>query len=108
MDMTGRFDRHMPLFGQAGQDKIARTRVTVVGIGGLGGQVVQQLARLGVRNINVVDDEELSESNRNRYVTARHSDSVPGTRKVDLAERLAKEIDPSIHVEKVFASLMSS
>jgi hypothetical protein len=107
MDMTGRFERQLGVFGQEGQDKIAAARIVVVGVGGLGSHVVQQLALLGNQHITVIDAEELADSNRNRYVTARFDDSVPGTRKVDIAERLAKSIDPSIHVEKIYDSVVS-
>ena len=79
----------------------------MVGVGGLGTHVVQQLALLGVRHVSVIDSEQLAETNRNRYVTARCDDPIPGTRKVDIAERLMKEIDPSIHVDKVADSLVS-
>jgi ThiF family len=49
----------------------------------------------------------LDETNRNRYVTARASDVVPGTPKVDIAERLVRDIDPSIQVDKIYDSLVS-
>lgn len=107
MDMTGRFDRHMPLFGEEGQRKIGATRAAVVGAGGLGSHVVHQLVLLGVRRLVVIDSEELAETNRNRYVTARFDDPIPGTRKVDIAERLAKAIDPSVQVDKVADSFVS-
>ncbi len=105
--MTGRFDRHMPLFGEEGQKKIAAAHVVIVGTGGLGSHVVQQLSLLGSRHLTVIDAEELADTNRNRYVTARFDDPIPGTRKVDIAERLAHSIDPSIRMEKVFDSFVS-
>lgn len=98
----------MPLFGEEGQKKIGATRVAVVGAGGLGSHVVQQLALLGVRHLATIDSEELAERNRNRYVTARFDDPIPGTLKVDIAERLAKSIDPSIRVDKVPDSFVSN
>jgi molybdopterin/thiamine biosynthesis adenylyltransferase len=96
-----RFSRSELLFGREGQEKIQCATVAVVGVGGLGTHVVQQLALLGVGRLHLVDHEELSDSNRNRYVGARHDDPVPGLLKVDLGERLAHEIDPSITVQKV-------
>ena len=50
--------------------------------------------------------EMLDETNRNRYVTARGPDAIPGTPKVDIAERLVRDIDPSIQVEKIYDSLV--
>lgn len=104
---TERFNRHMPLFGEEGQKRIAAARVAVVGIGGLGTHVVPQLALLGVGRLSLIDPQELAETDRNRYVTARHDDPIPGSLKVDLAERTVKAIDPDIHVEKIPESLVS-
>ena len=102
-----RFDRQMALFGEEGQKKIGASRVAVVGVGGLGTHVVQQLALLGVGGLVLIDSEELDPTNGNRYVTMRHDDSCPGTPKVDLGERSVKLIDPGIHVDKVQDSLVS-
>jgi molybdopterin-synthase adenylyltransferase len=105
--MTGRFDRQIALFGEEGQAKIAATRVAVVGAGGLGTHVVQQLALLGIRRFDVIDSEELADTNRNRYVTARFDDPVPGTLKVDIAERLIRAVDPEAQVATIPDSLVS-
>jgi molybdopterin/thiamine biosynthesis adenylyltransferase len=105
--MDNRFDRHMPLFGAAGQRKIRETRVTVVGAGGLGSHVVQQLAFLGVRDFALVEPDELDETNRNRLIGARHDDQVPGTRKVGIAERLIRSIEPDARIRTVPASLVT-
>ena len=104
---TDRFNRQMPLFGKEGQQKLSACRVTVVGVGGLGTPVTQQLALLGVGTLNLIDSEELADTDRNRYVGAWHDDPVPGTRKVDIGERLGHRIDPSIQVTKVHDSLVS-
>ncbi len=105
--MKERFDRQMRFFGEEGQQQLATTRVAVIGIGGLGTHVVQQLALLGVGEITLNDSEELAETNRNRYIGVRHDDLIPGTRKVDIGERIIKEIDPAISVRKVHDSLIS-
>lgn len=102
-----RFNRHMPLFGEQGQKKLAAARVAVVGIGGLGTHVVQQLALLGVGHIALLDPQELAATDRNRSVTARHDDAIPGTLKVDIGERTVNAIDPEIHVDKFPNSLIS-
>jgi ThiF family protein len=106
--MSGdRFDRQVRFFGRDGQAKLRAARVAVVGVGGLGTHVVQQLALLGVGELSLIDSEELAESNRNRYVGARHDDRIPGTPKVLIGERLTKEIDPTIQVVKIPESLVS-
>ena len=102
-----RFDRQMALFGQEGQTKIGASSVAVVGLGGLGTHVVQQLALLGVGSLALIDSEDLDPTNRNRYVTARHDDPCPSTPKVDIAERTVSLIDPGIRVDKVQDSLVN-
>lgn len=103
-----RFDRQVMFFGREGQGRLGAARVAVAGVGGLGSHVVQQLALLGVGAIVPIDAQELDLTNRNRLVGAREEDPIPGTRKVDIAERTAKAMDSSIVVDKVFDSLVSA
>lgn len=97
----------MRLFGKDGQQKLAACNAVVVGIGGLGTHVVQQLALLGVGRLTLIDSEELDETNRNRYVGARYDDPIPGTPKVSIGERIVREINPEIHIVTIFDSLVS-
>ena len=101
-----RFDRQVRFFGREGQERLAAARVATVGVGGLGSHVVQQLAFLGVHAIVLIDAKELGLENRNRLVGVHEDDPIPGTRKVDIAERTAKAIDSSICVNKVFDSFV--
>ena len=93
-----RFDRNILFFGKKGQERLSAANVAVVGIGGLGSHVVQQLALLGVGRLILIDSEELDDTNRNRYIGARHDDPVPGTPKVAIGQRLAHEINPEFNV----------
>jgi tRNA A37 threonylcarbamoyladenosine dehydratase len=106
MDET-RFDRSVRFFGHAGQARLRSTRVAVVGVGGIGTQVVQRLALLGLAEIIAIDPEELDESNRNRYIGVRNDDPIPGTRKVDIADRLISSIALDTTVRKIPHSLLS-
>src|SRR5687767_4964072 len=101
------FDRQVRLFGQDGQDRIQRAKVAVVGVGGLGTLVVQQLALLGVKSFVLIDPQELDPTNLNRYVGARFDDPIPGTLKVDVGERIIRSIDPGAKIEKVAEQLQS-
>lgn len=103
-----RTDRNIRFFGKEGQDRLRAAKVAVVGAGGLGSHVCQQLAYLGVGEIRPIDYEELDATNLNRYVTAHADDPVPGSRKVDLCERLIKRVDPTIVVRKIHAPLRSA
>ena len=95
-----RFQRQIAFFGVEGQTKLQDMVVGIVGVGGIGSHVVQQLALLGVRSMVVIDDDELSESNTNRLIGFMFADK-PGTPKVDIAERTARQIDQSIAVLKI-------
>lgn len=95
-DVSARYDRSIKLFGAAGQRKLRQTVVAVVGVGGLGSAMVQQLALLGVGSIALIDSEELDETNRNRFIGARADDPVPGSFKVDIARRIVQEINPDV------------
>ena len=102
-----RYDRNVRFFGRSGQDALGAAIVAVVGVGGLGTHVVQQLSLLGVGKLVLIDSEEVDETNSNRYVGLRHDDPVPGTLKVDLGDRLAGEINPEVEVVCVADSLRS-
>src|SRR5438309_802127 len=105
--MTERFERQMQFFGSEGQARLRGARVAIVGIGGLGTHVAQQLSLLGVGAMVLIDAEQLAVTNRNRYVGAWHDDPIPGSWKVDLGERLVKLIDPNITVTKVRDSFVT-
>lgn len=97
-DLPARYDRNICLFGEEGQRKLRRTKVALMGVGGLGSPLAQHMALLGVGQASLVDDEELDETNRNRFVGARHDDPVPGSAKVELAARHIREINPDVAV----------
>jgi len=85
-----RYSRHLliPEVGLAGQEKLARARVLVIGAGGLGVPVLQYLAAAGVGRIGIVDDDTVDITNLQRQVIYATSDV--GRRKVDVvAERIA-------------------
>ena len=105
--ISERYDRSIRFFGKEGQDRLAAAKVAVVGIGGLGTHVVQQLALLGVGQLVLIDSEELDHTNFNRYIGAYYDDPVPGTMKVNIGERLVKQINPQIEVTKIPRSLVS-
>ena len=104
---NNRYDRNIRFFGQEGQDRLAGTTVAVVGIGGLGIHVVQQLALLGVGQLFLIDHEELEATNRNRYVGVRYDDPVPGTLKVNIGARIVCEANPDVGVVRIPQELRS-
>lgn len=102
-----RVDRNIRFFGKAGQERLRAATVAIVGCGGVGTHVAQQLALLGVGGMNLIDKEEADDTNRNRYVGLCHDDPVPGTLKVVTAARMIRLIDPSIRVQQVPKNLLS-
>ncbi len=101
-----RLDRNIRFFGKEGQRKISSLIVVIVGIGGLGTHVLQQLALLNVKILILIDNEAIDKTNSNRYVTIHHTDP-PGTLKVDIGKRLIKKINPAIEVVTIPKSLIS-
>src|SRR5882724_3366051 len=63
-----RFERSIRFFGLEGQKELSRTRCAVVGVGGVGMHVIQQLTLFGVGGINPIDSEELAITDKNRNV----------------------------------------
>lgn len=95
-----RFGRQELLFGEVGQKVIRQTRVAIVGVGGIGTQLVQNLVFLGVRQFVLIEPGKVKRSSQNRYIGMRHSDPV-GTLKLDIAERLIRDVDPEAQVKRV-------
>jgi adenylyltransferase/sulfurtransferase len=71
-----RYSRHLlvPEVGLAGQEKLARARVLVVGAGGLGSPVLQYLAAAGIGRIGIVDDDDVDLTNLQRQVIFTEAD----------------------------------
>lgn len=105
--MQDKFERQTRFFGEEGQRRIQATKVSIVGVGGLGCHVVQQLTLLGVGQLTLVDSEELAETDRNRNVCARFDDPIPGTKEVEIASRLAKSINPNVELSLIHNTLVS-
>ncbi|MBO4572891.1 MAG: tRNA threonylcarbamoyladenosine dehydratase [Clostridia bacterium] len=90
------FSRTELLLGAAAMKKLQNSRVIVFGVGGVGGYVVEALARSGVGAIDVVDNDVISVSNVNRQIIATTRNV--GEKKVDVISRRIKEIDPNCKV----------
>ncbi len=97
MDAEQRYSRHVGLFGVEGQRRIGATNVAVVGLGGLGSHVVQQLAYLGVGAFLLIDGDSVEASNLNRLIGATEEDI--GAPKAKVARRQVEAIQPRAKVE---------
>lgn len=95
-----RYARHivLPEVGGAGQQKLKRARVLVIGAGGLGAPLLQYLAAAGVGTLGIVDDDTVSLSNLQRQVI--HDTGAVGTSKLDSASVALRRINPHTTVER--------
>jgi len=90
------YSRTELLFGEGSSEKLGSARVAVFGIGGVGGAVVEALARCGIGNLYLCDSDCVSESNINRQIIALHS--TVGKKKTEVAKERIADIDPDIKV----------
>lgn len=97
-DQMSRYSRHLliPEVGEAGQLKLMRSRVLLVGAGGLGSPAAVYLAASGVGTIGLVDNDVVDESNLQRQIL--HWTSSVGIPKTDSARRTLFEINPGVKV----------
>jgi molybdopterin/thiamine biosynthesis adenylyltransferase len=100
-DGEERFDRQVRLFGARGQEILRSMHVGVIGAGGGGSILVEQLAHLGVGGITVVDFDIVKTLNLSRIVGATAEDARIGTKKIEVARRLVAGIDPRIEVTAI-------
>ena len=97
--MDDRFIRFSALIGEEAFRRIQGSRVIVFGAGGVGGYVIEALARAGVGGITVVDGDRVEKSNFNRQILA--TESSLGRFKADAAAERVLEINPGCRVEAV-------
>lgn len=96
--MLNQFSRTQLLFGSEGMERLYRARVAVFGIGGVGGYTVEALARSGVGELDLIDDDRVCLTNVNRQIFATRK--TVGQYKVDVAEQRILEINPKAVVHK--------
>ncbi len=117
------FDRHVRLFGDAGQHILGGLKVGIIGLGGGGSLVNEWLARLGVGHIVAVDFDKVAPSNLPRIVGATRRDAAASLTthpnrwlqrlgqwlaqyKVDVARRVARQANPAIRYDAIIGNLL--
>ncbi|MBI4167597.1 MAG: ThiF family adenylyltransferase [Candidatus Aenigmarchaeota archaeon] len=103
-----RYSRQILAFGQEGQNKIESANVAVVGLGGIGSQIVQALAHLGVGSFVLIDDDFVDISNLNRLIGATSQDAEEKTLKTVVSERQIRNINPKAKVQPILKNLRSA
>ena len=95
--MLEQFLRTEMLLGSEALTRLQSARVAVFGLGGVGGYVVEALARSGVGSLDLIDSDTVSISNLNRQILATHS--TVGMLKVDAARQRVLDINPACNVK---------
>jgi molybdopterin/thiamine biosynthesis adenylyltransferase len=92
--LPSRYQRNRQAISITNQLTLFRSRVAILGCGGLGGYVIEELARLGVGTLTAIDPDVFEEHNLNRQVLS--SPNSVGHRKVELAAARVAEINPAV------------
>jgi len=95
--MHNRYIRNIPALSEEDSAVLQKKTVAVIGCGGLGGYLIEFLARLGVGAIRCVDGDVFEESNLNRQLFS--TVSTMGERKAEAAAARVRDINPQIQVE---------
>ena len=94
--MLNQFSRTQLVFGEEAMQRLAGARVAVFGIGGVGGYTVEALARSGVGQLDLIDDDKVCITNVNRQLLATLK--TVGQYKVDVAKERVADINPKCRV----------
>jgi len=94
--LPARYQRNRKTITTALQRKLFQSKVAVIGCGGLGGYIIEELARLGVGTIKAIDPDVFEEHNLNRQILCKVSDL--GKPKAKVAGTRVKAINPAIKI----------
>jgi tRNA threonylcarbamoyladenosine dehydratase len=100
--MLNQFSRSQLLFGKEAMEKLAKSRVAIFGIGGVGGNAVEALVRSGVQTFDIFDDDRICLTNLNRQIIATRK--TIGKYKVDVMKERILDINPKciVNTHKTF------
>lgn len=101
MNTAIRYNRQiiLPEIGEAGQYKLSKAKVLVIGAGGLGASILPYLAAAGVGEIGIVDDDVIEISNLHRQVI--YKSSAVGKYKAEEAKLMIAELNPLVKVKAI-------
>ena len=99
MRLEGRYARNRKTLSDEDQLKLSRSCVAIVGCGGLGGYIAEELARIGVGRLVLIDGDHLEVSNLNRQIMATELNM--GQWKVDAARDRLQIVNSEVQVEVI-------
>ncbi len=97
--LPARYQRNRNMLSTADQLQLFRSRIAVIGCGGLGGYIIEELARLGVGRIVAIDPDVFEEHNLNRQLLS--SPRLLGQSKVKAAVERVNEINPAVRITPI-------
>ncbi len=103
MNLKDRYSRNMTALSEEECAKLAGSKVAIVGCGGLGGLVIEALARIGVGHLRVIDGDVFEASNLNRQLLC--TEDALGREKAVVASERVKAINSTVEVETIVAML---
>jgi molybdopterin/thiamine biosynthesis adenylyltransferase len=95
--LPARYQRNRAMLSIQQQLSLLRSKVAVFGCGGLGGYIIEELARLGVGRITVVDPDVFEEHNLNRQLLC--TQELLGSKKVDAAAQRVAAVNPAVRIQ---------
>ena len=101
--LPARYQRNLGTIGWDGQRRLLASTVAVVGAGGLGGYVVEGLARAGVGGLIVVDGDVFEEHNLNRQLLC--TEALLGRSKAEVAAERVRQVNGAVEVRPIVAML---
>lgn len=118
-DLSDIYDRQLLAFGSEGQNIISTTKIAIVGLGGTGSPVAEQLVRMGVKDIVLIDPDVFDPSNITRVYGSEYEDAY--TRrfhvyhqrkkkisKVELISKHLKKINPKVRIRTIQDSVVKA
>jgi ubiquitin-activating enzyme E1 C len=92
-----RYDRQRRIWGVEGQKRLQETKVLVAGAGGVGSEIIKNLALLGLGSLIIVDMDQIELSNLNRQLLFREEDI--GKFKAEIATNQARILNPEVQIK---------
>lgn len=101
--LAKRYERNLGILTPEENESLKSAKVCVIGCGGLGGYIIEELARLGIGNITAVDGDVFQESNLNRQLFS--TEAVLGKSKAQTAEERIHAVNSEINIQTIHTFL---
>lgn len=100
------YDRQIRAFGIKGQELLSQLMVGIVGAGGTGSAIAEQLAREGVKRFIIVDHDKFTKSNKTRLYGS-YAETKESEYKVDIVKKHIQKIEPAAKVQTISENVIS-